>query len=52
MDLGDRAGRFKFLIRDRARQFTGAFDAVVTSAGVEVMKGPARASLQDGTDQA
>src|SRR2546429_583952 len=27
MDLGDRAAHFKFLVRERAGQFTGAFDA-------------------------
>jgi putative transposase len=42
MDLGDRAGRFKFLVRDRAGQFTDAFDAVLAGAGIEVVKIPPR----------
>jgi putative transposase len=42
MDLGDRADKFKFLIRDRAGQFTAAFDAVLADAGVTVCKIPPR----------
>ena len=42
MDLGERAGRFRFLIRDRAGQFTEAFDAVLSGAGIEVVKIPPR----------
>jgi transposase InsO family protein len=40
MDLGERATRFRFLIRDRAGQFIEAFDAVLPGAGIEVVKIP------------
>jgi putative transposase len=42
MDLGDRAASFRFLVRDRAGQFTWAFDAVLAGAGIEVVKIPPR----------
>jgi putative transposase len=42
MDLGDRAADFRFLVRDRAGQFTDAFDAVLAAAGIEAVKIPPR----------
>ena len=42
MDLGDRAAGFRFLVRDRTGQFTGSFEAVLTSAGIEAVKIPPR----------
>lgn len=38
MDLGERAGDFRFLVRDRAGQFTASFDAVLADAGIEAVK--------------
>jgi putative transposase len=42
MDFGERAGRFKFLIRDRDSKFTGAFDDVFSGNGTRVIKTPVR----------
>jgi len=42
MDVGDRAADFKFLVRDRAGQFTGSFDAALASTGIQAVKIPPR----------
>jgi putative transposase len=42
MDLGERAGHFKFLIRDRDRKFTPTFDEVLTGNGTQIIKNPVR----------
>jgi putative transposase len=42
MDLGDRAVSFRFLVRDRAGQFTASFDTVLADAGIQVVKIPPR----------
>ena len=47
MDLGERADQFRFLIRDRAGQFTEASGAVLTGEGIEVAKIPPRSPRAD-----
>jgi transposase InsO family protein len=42
MDLGDRAADLRYLVRDRAGQFTASFDAVLADAGIEAVKIPPR----------
>jgi transposase InsO family protein len=43
MDLGERAGRIKFLIRDRDSKFTPAFDNAFSGNGTRVTKTPVQA---------
>jgi putative transposase len=40
MDLDDRAATFRFIVRDRAGQFTTSFDAVFAGAGINAVKIP------------
>ena len=42
MDLDERAATFRFLVRDRAGQFTTSFDAVLAGAGIDAVKIPPR----------
>ena len=42
MELGERVGRYRFLIRDRDTKFTGAFDAVLAAEEIKMLVTPVR----------
>ena len=42
MDLGDHAAGFRFLVRDRAGQFTASSGAAPASTGIQAAKIPPR----------
>lgn len=43
MNIGHHADSARFLIRDRAAQFTESFDAVFTAAGIRILLSPPQA---------
>jgi transposase InsO family protein len=43
MDLGQRVASVKFLLRDRAGQFTGSFDAVSQAEAITILASPPQA---------
>jgi transposase InsO family protein len=43
MDLEDRIGPAKFLLRDRDSRFTTAFDAIFATEGIRILRSPSQA---------
>lgn len=47
-DLGERTTNFRVLTRDRAAQFTAAYDAVLADARIQIVKIPPRCPQANG----
>jgi transposase InsO family protein len=43
LEMGERVGRFRFLIRDRDTRYTAAFDGVFASEGIDILRSPPQA---------
>jgi transposase InsO family protein len=43
LDMGERAARFRFLIRDRDAKYAGMFDTVLHAEGIEILLTPPQA---------
>jgi putative transposase len=48
MDFGQQAAAIKFLIRDRAGQFTESFDSVFKAQGIRILASPPQAPRANG----
>jgi hypothetical protein len=51
-DLVQRAGRFRFLIRDRDAKYTTVFDEVFATEAIEVLRSPPQALGRTSTRNA
>ncbi len=51
MELGERADRFQFLIRDRDNNFTAMIDAVLTGADIRIIRTPIRAPRANAIEE-
>jgi putative transposase len=47
MELGERVGRYWFLLRDRDTKFTGAFDAVFAAEGIKMLVAPGAGATRE-----
>jgi putative transposase len=50
MNLGERSGDFRFLVRDRGPNFTRSFDAVFQATGTTILPCRRRAGAADERD--